>query len=710
MIRACGFSAWVTLLVASPVSAQVTNSTTDASDIVVTGSIYRGDVATGGARIGVEVRDLPLSISVVTEAAIEDRQIRNIREVADNVAGVFSRSGGAQAFSTDFAIRGFVGYGGGISVNGFRVDGYSAGRDPQTVERVEFLKGPASVLYGAAGALSGLANIVTKSPRHDDFLEAELTGGQLDYARAAVDANVRLTGTLDARLNAATTIEGSRNAFRDTTSQLVAPALRWHPTDSISILAEGSYFRAEQPTRGAATFPNQRRFLDLPSDFKLGERSDLNRTETYGYHVEASWQVAPGLTLRQGVNTQYEKELEISIGPAYPVALDGPDTLLRSAGYGTGDNYDFASQTEVRWTVATGPFRHKLLFGYERRYQDFSYTFSPAEPFPSLDLRNPTYGFALPDFGFDFPGATRTHTSAFYGQDFVELGDHWKLLAGLRYDMTKAQYFSCSTAGCLDSDDPAVNGASEAATENALSPRLGLVWRPSAGSTLFASYSKSFAPNAFPDRFGKLLPPERGTQYEVGIRQDLAPRHKLTLSLAAFDLTRSNIAVTDPVDDNFQVAVGEQRSKGLEAELTGKPTPWIDLVATFAYIDAKVTKSDFATTGIREGSQLPESPRYSASLFSKIDLVPLGLDRTSFSVGAYYLGRKPVSNGFYVPDFASFDPTIRVDLGLYHQLGDHLRLQANITNLLGEKIYEPANIGFRRETPFRATVGGRVTL
>ena len=117
-------------------------------DIVVTGTPYRGEVSSGGARIAAEVKDLPLSISVLTKVVIEDRQLRNIRELADNVAGVQSRSSGEQAFETDFTVRGFTGYGGGVALNGFRVYANAAGRDPATVERVEFLKGPASVLYG----------------------------------------------------------------------------------------------------------------------------------------------------------------------------------------------------------------------------------------------------------------------------------------------------------------------------------------------------------------------------------------------------------------------------------------------------------------------------------------------------------------------------------------------------------------------------------
>jgi|JI6StandDraft_1071083.scaffolds.fasta_scaffold02372_9 iron complex outermembrane receptor protein len=682
------------------------------ADIVVTGTAYRGEVASGGARIDAKIEDLPLSISVVTEAVVEDRQVRNIRELADNVAGVQSRSSGAQAFSTDFTIRGFQGFATGVSINGFRVDGYAAGRDPAVVDRVEFIKGPASVLYGASSALSGLANIVTKTPRSDNFLEVELTGGQFGYGRAAVDANVRLTDTLDGRLNTAVTIEDPLNAFTDLESQLVAPSLRWRPLPGVAILAEGIYFHGVQPTREAGLYRNYARYFTLPDRFKLGDYADRNTGDTYSGRIEATWDIAPNLTFRQGVNVQQYDEVNLAVAPTYGNNFITPNVVERAVSYGTGDNYDFSSQTELRWTVQTGPFRHKLLIGYERSYQDFAYSFTPEIPYAPLDLNNPVYGAPLPALPFDEPGATRTWTNAIYAQDFIELGDHWKLLAGLRYDMTKAQYFYCQTPGCLQSNDPAVNGASPAGKENAFSPRLGLVWQPTERTTVFASWSKSFAPQPYADRQGNLLPPERGTQYEIGVRQHLLSEGRLVLSLAAFDLTRQNVTETDPVDDNFSVAIGEQRAKGFEAELTGKLLPWIDLVATYAYVDAKVTNSNVAVTGIPIGTQLSEAPRHSASLFTKIAFEPLGLPDTAVSVGVYYLGRRPTRDYFSPPDpsVTFYSATTRIDLGIYQQISPKLRVQGNITNLTSERIYEPANQGYRRAQPFRATVGVRVTL
>ncbi len=194
----------------------------------------------------------------------------------------------------------------------------------------------------------------------------------------------------------------------------------------------------------------------------------------------------------------------------------------------------------------------------------------------------------------------------------------------------------------------------------------------------------------------------------MGARQDLIPGGKLTLSVAAFDLTRRNVAESDPADNNFQIAIGEQRVKGIEAELTGKPLDWIDVVATYTYLDGKVTRSNQEVTGIAIGSPLPEAAEHSGSVFTKFGLAPLGLNDLSLSIGAYYIASRPVRSFFEQidPDFNNLPASTRIDLGAFWDVSEKFRLQANITNLLEVRILEPTNIGFTRATPFSATIGG----
>ncbi len=693
----------------------------DDQDIVVTGSIYRGEVASGGARIDVPLRDLPLSISVVTDALIRDRQVRNIRDLADNVAGVRSRQSGSGAFTIDFSIRGLQGGSGSVvAVNGFRVQNFSAGFDPQAVERVEFLKGPASVLYGASGALSGLVNIVTKTPQSRDFLTIDATGGTPAYARVTLDGNVRLTDTLDSRTNLALTRDTVPNAFRDVTERFAMQSLRWHPGD-VSILAEGSYFHSVGPSREATQYPMLTRFFALPKDFKTGEAWDRNINTGYMARLDASWRVTPNLTLRQGVNYQRYRERDHDVAP-YDAdsfeSLVGPDLLARSLRRGDGRTRYVVSQTEARWSVAIGPTRHKLLAGFEYGDEKTGGICCSRAALAPLDLANPVYGTPEPHVALTDFFQNTIRTKAFYVQDFVEWGD-LRLLAGLRRDDTNSTSGYCSLldAGCPS--DPVVANRGDA-RKTALSPRLGLAWQAGERTTVFVSWSKSFNPNTSLDRDNRLLPPEYGEQYEAGVRQELLAPGRLTLSASAFQLTRRNIADCDPTipDCSRSIAIGEQRIRGAEAELAGKPVDWIDLIATYAYIHGRVTESDPVTSGIPVGSKLPEAAPHSASLFGKVALTPLGLPRVAVSAGAYFVDRRPGRDYFSGPFSASAFSTAvrelpsstRIDIGAYWDVSERLRVQGNVTNLFDVRVYEPVNVGFNRSQPFRATIGGRVTL
>jgi iron complex outermembrane receptor protein len=712
------------MLTASTPALAQTSETNDTSDIIVTGSIYRGNVTSGGARIDADVRDLPLSISVLTSALIEDRQIRSLRQLADNVAGVQSRLSGSGALSVDFTVRGLRSIGGTTSVNGYRIgtvigDRFSTGFDPQTVERVEFLKGPASVLYGGNGSLAGLVNIVTKTPRSDDFLVVDATGGTRDYGRLGLDGNVRLTDTLDARFNAALTHEEYPNAFRPLNAQSLSPAILWHPSSAFSLLLEGTYFHSVQPTLSALSYPSIERFLEVPKTFKWAEKWDRDENTGYRGRLEANWSMSPTLTLHAGINLAGYREKEIQqYYPDSPNLLSGPDLLNRQAIFNSTRVRAFTVQNELRWSVETGSIGHKLLLGYEHGRETYDYPMSDLVHLPPLSLTGPTYGAPKPPMPPTQYIAQSTTSDGAYIQDFIQWR-RFKALVGLRYDRVRSSAGFCfySTPGCEQRDPTAIGAA--ASRSSAISPRAGLAWQPTSATTIYGSYSQSFNPSAFIDRDGKPLPVERGTQYEIGLRQDFFAPGRLTLSLAAFHLTRSNIPRCDPLfpDCSRLIAIGAQRVKGLEVELSGRPVEWIDVLATYAHTLGKVTKSDEVVSGIPVGSRLPEAGKNVASIFAKAALAPIGRPDVALSLGVYYQGPRPgreYFGSFYAGPFATpfrVNPaSTRVDIGGYWDMSREVRLQANVTNLFDVRVVEPVNVGYTRPTPFQATVGVRLSL
>lgn len=666
-------------------------------DILVNASLYRGDVASGGARIDVAVRELPLSITVLTDQLIQDRALRNLRDLADNVAGVEARIGGPAAFSNDFVLRGFSAFSAGSAVNGFRADAFIAAREPQHMERVEFLKGPASVLYGATGALGGLVNYVTKTPEQQDFARFAANVGAFGFGRTTADINARLGDTLGLRVNAALTFEESLRATQGIASQFIAPVLRWQPAPNLTLLAEAFWFHGVEPGRESNSLPAVPESLTIGRRFRVGEATTRRTLENYGARFDLQWEVADGLTLRQGLWwSEAESTGRDQFTDLFGDLFASPTSFNRREEFAIDRSRDLSAQSELRWNFALGESRHKLLIGFEysdNRQGPYDYFVGALDP---IDFINPVYGAQAGPLAFSFEGRSGARTHAVYAQNFVELGQ-FRLLAGLRYDDVRStSNFCVDFEGCQQSDDPAVSGFS-AAPESAVSPRLGLAWLPADTTILYASWSRSFNPNPFPDRNGAILPAERGEQFEGGIRQEFADG-RFTTTLALFSLTRRNVATEDPEDAFFQIAVGEQRSRGVELEVAGRPTEWLELLGAYAHVDAKVTRDNVIPVGTR----LSESPRDSASLLARADLAGLGLAGTSVSAQGVWRGARET---LARPEVLLLDDSFRLDLALFQDIGPNLRVQLNLDNVTDARIYAPSNQGIAEELPRRLTVG-----
>ncbi len=686
-------SAWAQT--ATPPDAAASAPAT-AQSITVTGKRYLGEVASGGARIDAAVKDLPLSLTVATDKLIEDLQPRNLVELADQVAGVSQRVGGPGAFSNDYTVRGFSSFSSGAAVNGFRSDGFVQAREPQHFERVEFLKGPASVLYGATGALGGLVNYVTKTPERQAFTKLSLHGGQFHYGRTTLDTNLPLGDNAEARLNAAVMRDERLQAFGETRSTFIAPVIRWRPVPGLALLAEAFYFDGKEGGRESNSRPAVPQSFDIPIRTKLGERDSERTLENSGGRIEAVWALSPNVDLRQGIN--YAKA--VSGGKDdFPVQFESladlfatPTAFNRARDVTEDSNEDLSSQTELRWRFAWGPMKHKALVGVEWLQLTFGPYYFFTQPLAPIDFTAPVYSGPLGPPVFSSEGQSRSKTRALYAQDFIELGAQWKALVGLRYDdVVSTSAFCEDFRGCLKDADL------DAATERAVSPRAGIVYAPLPGLNLYGSWSKSFNPNPFPDRNGNILPAERGQQIELGVKHTL-PDNSLSYTLSVFNLVRTDVPTEDPADPNFQIAVGEQRSRGVELEATWRPTSSAQLTANAAFIDAEVTRDNV----IAVGSRLPEAPRVEGGVTALLGLAALGAPDTELMLGAYYTGRRDTPAR---PLVLSIPAATRIDAALFHQLSKALRLQLNITNLANKRNFDPTNQGIREQSPRRVTVG-----
>ncbi|MCJ8280939.1 MAG: TonB-dependent receptor, partial [Rivularia sp. ALOHA_DT_140] len=219
------------------------------------------------------------------------------------------------------------------------------------------------------------------------------------------------------------------------------------------------------------------------------------------------------------------------------------------------DNY--FGQIDLLGKFKTGSISHQLLVGFDFNRFVEDYRGLIATNLPDLDISNPNYNVAQPDFNPFLEFYNPTETYGIYLQDQVEFSKNFKLLLGCRYDWISSQFEITDFGSLGNTTDEPVR------TNGAFSPRLGLVYQPSDTVSLYASYSRSFRQDTGFNSSTQAFEPTRGTQYEVGVKADWL-EGKLSTTLAAYHLTKSNVVTSDPNNSVFSIQTGEQRSQGIE--------------------------------------------------------------------------------------------------------------------------------------------------
>ena len=251
-----------------------------------------------------------------------------------------------------------------------------------------------------------------------------------------------------------------------------------------------------------------------------------------------------------------------------------------------------------------------------------------------------------------------------------------KLLLGGRFD----------TSTSTNRDELANTESSQ--SDDAFSPRFGIVYQPIPPISLYASYSRSFTPASGTDFNGNLFQPERGTQYEVGVKADL--NDQLSVTLAFYDLTRTNISTPDTrpgvPPGQFSIQIGEQRSRGIELNMAGEILPGWNIYAGYAYTDARVTEDNTPTVG----NQLYNTPENAFNLWTSYEIQKGSLQGLGFGVGFFFVGDRQgdLENIFQVPSYVTNDAAI------FYKRG-RLRTQVNFKNLFNVDYFEATRDNLR---------------
>ncbi|MBW4509446.1 MAG: TonB-dependent siderophore receptor [Scytonematopsis contorta HA4267-MV1] len=645
-------------------------------ELVVTGEQdgYRAPDASVGTRTDTPLRDIPQSIQVVPQQVLQDRQARSIRDGLENVSGVTSIGYGSNSTREYFIIRGFESF--GALVNGLPDPQIASDSTFINVERLEVLKGPASVLYGdsgSGGGLGGTINFVTKKPLRDPFYEISTTIGSFNDYEGAID----LSGPLNESKTALYRfIAGYRSTesfidFNNARRFSIAPSLSFSLGTNTDLVVEGDVNILERNGQQPNGLPAVGSVLPNPngkvgrSFSPVGEVTDnLTIAGRIGYSLEHRFN--ENLKLRNAFRyTFYDDDDRNNKPDFYPTSLEADNRTLNREGIIGSQFYDtYYLDTNLLGKFNTGSINHQLLFGFSlsRNTIDTSYEFGiSAVP---VDIFNPVYDQTVVSTGRNSIEFTTKDMLGIYLQDQITLAQNLKFLLGGRVDILEERKTDRLT------------NIETSQSDTAFSPRVGIVYQPIPPISLYASYSKSFSPTIGRSARGQTLQPGRGTQYEVGIKADLT--NKLSTTLAFYDLTRSNVTTTDPNNPNFSVQTGEQRSQGIELDINGEILPGWNIIAGYAYTDAKVKKDN----DIPVGNRLYSAPEHSFNLWTTYRIQKGDLQGLGFGLGFYYVGEiaADLANTLELPSY------FRTDAAIFYER-EQFRAALNFRNLFDVEYY-----------------------
>jgi iron complex outermembrane recepter protein len=641
----------------------------DALRIGVTGEGDEGydprDSSTA-TRTDTPLRDIPQSIQVIPQAIIEDRDVTELGGALETATSVVSNGGrGLSVFGPGFLIRGFETRG-GIFRDGVEV--FSLGSlSINDIERVEVLRGPASVLYGQ-GEPGGIINLVPKRPLSEPFYDISANVDSFGSYEGAIDLSGPLTSdsALRYRLNVSYENFDSFRDLVDGNQLLISPIITWDISPNISLDVYGQY-TSDRETIDEGLVVGANGIIDLPRERFFGEDFGEFSQNQFNLGYRLNYDVNDNLTLRQAL--QYQQYAPRRYAPLFDSLDETTGELGRLAYFAGGTYQRFFTNAEAVGRFSTGSVNHEVLFGIEYRNTLEQSEFQFSNLYDSINIFNPVYTgipYAIePEFFRD----DTIRTLGIYLQDQIEILPNLQLLAGVRYDTTD----QFRTTQDLDQPRDEFNQ-----TDSAFSPRVGIVYQPIEPLSLYASYTTSFRPSFAASRNldDSTFDPEQGRQFEIGAKGDITDN--LSFTLALFDIRRQNVQTPDPNDPLFTVQTGEVASRGFELGLGGEILPGWNLTASYTALDAFVSQDNT----IPVGNRLANVPDNQFSLWSTYELQEGSLEGLGFGLGLFYVSQRAGNsdNSFTLPSY------FRTDAALFYRR-NNWRAQLNVENLFNTQYF-----------------------
>ncbi|MBB4845405.1 iron complex outermembrane receptor protein [Paucibacter oligotrophus] len=624
------------------------------------GSGMKGDIA---------LIETPQAITVVTADQIEAQGATALRQVTRYMAGASSATLDSRADR--------------ISARGGSVDQYLDGMlrshgfanntrpDPYTLERVELVRGPASVLYGQA-SLNGLLNLVSKRPQFETQREVQVQLGSFKRRQLATDLTGPLGEQWAYRLVALKRDSGTQVNHVKDDRLLLAPSLTWQPGADTSLTLQALHQRDRSgsligffPWQGTR-LPNGS-FGRIPTSTFISEPGwDAYNTDQDSIGYLFSHRFAEHLTLRQNLrhsqsSGDYRTLYTSFSATGRPVFNADGRSLERDLVWQRNDSRMTQLDTQLEGQLRSGGWQHQLLLGLDVQ-RNVGRDRNLFERSTAIDAYAPVYGNFKPPAAPTEVSRTEQRQLGLYLQDHIKLGSRWVAVLGLRHDRARSD----------TSDDPDAK-----VDDKALSKRAGLLYQSGLGVSSYLAYTESFKPVGGVDFYKKPYKPQVGEQWELGLKWQ--PQHKrLSASATIYDLRDTNRLTPDPAQPNNSLQIGEVRIRGLELEsagsLAGAGLGLWDWTLAYAYTDAKISRSNRSD----QGQAVAGVPRHSASAWLTHHFSLAGHE--GFSAGA---GVRRVSGAWAGSTRISTPAATLFDAMLAYERGDW-RLALNANNLADE--------------------------
>jgi catecholate siderophore receptor len=625
-----------------------------------------------GTKTDTPVKDIPQAMTVVSEAQIEDQQLRSIADILYFVPGATPGTG--ESNRDQITLRG------NNTTADFFVDGIRDDaqyfRDLYNADRIEVLRGSNAMIFGRGGG-GGVVNRVTKRSALSPFNQFSLSGDTYGGVRLTGDVDQPLGGTVGLRVNG---MYENGDSFRrrvDLERYAVNPtiALMAGPDTRIDLSYEYLHDR-RTADRGVPSRDGEP--LKGRDDLFFGDTEDsYARANVHLGALAIEHRFSDTLTFRsRSLVGDYDKFYQ----NIYPNSVvNSADQVVLGAYNNRNDRQNLFSQNDLIWKGSLAGIDQTLLVGFEvgrQKSRNHRQTgrFAPGDNIVPIGDPTVDVDVTFESSSTDANNRTRATVAAVYIQDQIRPTDWLEIVAGVRFDSFK-----------LHVDDLRGAGTEFERRDELWSPRLGVILKPQSNLSLYASYSRSYLPQSG-DQFSALdinteaLKPERFDNYEIGAKWEPVPG--LLATAAVYRLDRTNTRSPGPVSGTF-VLTGEQRSRGVELGLERSISDDWQISAGYAWQKAEVRERTTACNPDVATCQVALVPRHSFSLWSRYDFAPkvgagLGVIARSKSYAS-------VSNAVTLPGYA------RVDGAIFYKVSRNIEAQINVENIFGADYFATAH-------------------